>query len=109
MNTRRARLSPVGTLAMTAAWLIMLTSAAAHHSFAMYDCAWGAEPEGWGSHKGAIVNGRPFIRLIVLGCRREARICASRWKRDTRSSSSLKAAGKILIATPRFSFESRAR
>ena len=36
MNTRRARLSPVGTLAMTAAWLIMLTSAA-HHSFAMYD------------------------------------------------------------------------
>src|SRR5262249_35904597 len=45
----------------------------------------------------------------MFGWLSDARTSASRWKRLTRSASRENSSGRILIATPRFSFKSRAR
>ena len=45
----------------------------------------------------------------MLGWFSEARILASRWNRASRSASCANASGRILIATSRSSFVSRAR
>src|SRR5262245_35189236 len=45
----------------------------------------------------------------MLGWLSDARTSASRWKRLTRSASRKNSSGRILMATSRFSFKSRAR
>src|SRR5207344_1201651 len=47
--------------------------------------------------------------IAMLGWFSEARVLASRWKRASRSASCANASGRILIATSRSSFVSRAR
>ncbi len=53
-------------------------------------------------------SSRPWM-WAMFGWLREARTCASRWNRASRSTSCANASGRILIATSRESFVSRAR